>query len=73
MNSYDTSAGTRVLEMSEEEYSAYLESEVRASVGMTIEEFTTAADRGEIDWDEPDAFYVAGLLGVGQNGHRRTA
>lgn len=73
MNSYDTSAGTPVLEMNNEEYAAYLEREVQTSVGKTVAEFTAAADRGEIDWDEPDAFYVAGLLGLGQNGHRRTA
>lgn len=71
MKTYETEAGTPVLEMNDEEYTAYLEREVQASVGMSVSAFTAAAGQGEIDWGDPDAFYVAGLLGLGQNGHRR--
>jgi hypothetical protein len=70
MNVYETPAGTPVLDMTEDEHRAFLEHEVQASVGLSIAEFVERAARGEIDWDDPDAFYVAGILGIGQNGHR---
>jgi hypothetical protein len=70
MRVYETEAGTPVVEMDRGEYRDFLEREVRDSVGMSVAEFTARAERHEIDWDDPDAFYVAGLLGIGQNGHR---
>ena len=70
MKMHLTDAGTPVLDMTDAEYRAFLENEVRESVGMSIDEFLAAAERGEIDWGDPDAFYAAGVLGIGQNGHR---
>jgi hypothetical protein len=70
MKIYETEAGTPVVDMTEAEHGAFLEREVVASVGMSSEEFVGRVKRGEVDWDDPDSFYAAGVLGLGQNGHR---
>ena len=69
MNVHETTAGTPVLDMTEPEFHAFLEGEVHASLGLSIDEFTTRVQAGEVDWGDPDVFYVAGILGFGQNGH----
>lgn len=76
-----TDAGTPVLDMSNDEYRAFLDVEVRARIGLSLDEFVARVNAGEIDWDHPEAFALAGLVGVGDggliaassNGHRRPA
>lgn len=71
MTQSETSAGTPVIEMSEPEHHAFLEREAQASFGMSIADFTARVHSHEIDWDDPEVFYLAGLIGVGQNGDRQ--
>lgn len=73
MTKSQTSAGTPVLEMTTGEHQAFLEQEARDSVGMSIAEFTAKVKSRDVDWDDPETFYVAGLLGIGQNGHQPSA
>ena len=69
MVTHTTEAGTAVIEMTPDEYSDFLEQEVQLSLGMSVDAFRDRAARGEVDWSDPDNFYVAGVLGMGQNGH----
>lgn len=73
MTRSETSAGTPVVEMTAAEHRAFLEQEAHDSVGMSIDEFTAKVGAAEVDWDDPETFYVAGLLGIGQNGHQPSA
>ena len=77
-----TQAGTPVVDMSEDEYRAFLDAEVRARIGLSLDELVRQVNAGEIDWDHPEAFSLAGLVGVGDggliatassNGHRQPA
>ena len=76
-----TDAGTPVIDMSNDEYRAFLDREVRARIGLSLDEFVRRVNAGEIDWDHPEAFSLAGLVGVGdgsliaggRNGHRQSA
>lgn len=70
MTRSETSAGTPVIEMTQPEYRDFLEQEARDSVGMSVAEFTAKVKSRAVDWDDPETFYVAGLLGIGQNGHQ---
>lgn len=63
-----TDAGTPVLDMSDDEYRAFLDAEVQARIGLSLEEFVARVNTGEIDWDHPEAFALAGLVGVGDGG-----
>lgn len=63
-----TDAGTPVLDMSESEYHDFLDREVRARIGLSLDEFVRQVNAGEIDWDDPEAFSLAGLVGVGEGG-----
>jgi len=63
-----TDAGTPVIELTDEEYRAFLDREVRARIGMSLDEFVRQVNVGEIDWDHPEAFSLAGLVGVGDGG-----
>ena len=69
MRSYKTQAGTVVVELTGDEHHAFLDREVEASVGMSSSDFAEQVQRGAVDWDDPDVFYAAGILGIGQNGH----
>ena len=69
----ETPAGTPVVEFSREEYDAYLEAEVRRALGMTIDEFVSAYEAGELDDADPAVAELVGLLRIGQNGDRRAA
>jgi hypothetical protein len=60
-----TQAGTPVVDMSDQEYRAFLDREVRERIGLSLEEFVRRANAGEIDWDHPEAFSLAALVGVG--------
>ncbi len=63
-----TDSGTPVIEMSDDEYRAFLDREVRARIGLSLDEFVRRVNAGEIDWDHPEAFALAGLVGVGDGG-----
>ena len=59
-----TAAGTEVLDLSPDEFDEYLEREVQASFGVSVDHFRTAVREHRVDWDDPEAFYIAGLLGL---------
>jgi hypothetical protein len=69
MTTHTTEAGTEVIEMTDDEFRAYLESEVQASLGVSAAQFLEQVADGTVDWDDPDSMYVAGLLSV--NGAHR--
>ena len=66
MNVSYTEAGTPVVDLTEDEYRAFLDREVRERAGMPLDEFVRLANAGEIDWNDPEAFSLAGLIGVGE-------
>ncbi len=75
-----TEAGTPIIDMTEAEYHDFLDAQVRERIGMSLEEFVRQVNAREIDWDHPEAFSLAGLVGVGEdlpikpdNGYRRPA
>jgi hypothetical protein len=70
----ETRAGTPVLEMSDDEYRAFLDEEVRARVGLSsAAEFAERYLAGELDDSDPDVPFLVGLLWIGQNGDRSAA
>ena len=69
----ETPAGTPVVDFSQEEYDAYLGAEVQRSVGMTVDEFVSAYEAGELDDGDPAVAELVGLLRIGQNGHTGAA
>ncbi len=73
MNITHTAAGTPIIDRTAEEYAAYLERQVQREMGMSVAEFKRAFAAGELDLGDMDVFYVAGLLRIGQTGHRRRA
>lgn len=82
MDTTYTDAGTPILDMNDVEYHDFLDREVRARIGLSLDEFVRQANAGEIDWEHPEAFSLAGLVGVGEggliqsasrNGHRQSA
>jgi hypothetical protein len=68
-----TDAGTPVIEFDEREYRAFLEQEVRRGTGLSVDEFVHRYEAGELDEGDPDVSDLAGLLWLGQNGHRAAA
>jgi len=81
MNVTYTQAGTPVVDMTDDEYRAFLDAEVRARIGLSLDEFVRQVESSEIDWDHPEAFSLAGFVGVGEgglvpsassNGHRQS-
>lgn len=82
MDTTYTDAGTPILGMNEGEYHDFLDREVTARIGLSVDEFVRQVNAGEVDWDHPEAFSLAGLVGVGEggliqsasrNGHRQPA
>lgn len=69
----ETPAGTPVVEFSREEYDAYLDAEVHRAIDMTVEEFVSAYEAGDLDDADPAVAELVGLLRIGQNGHSRAA
>lgn len=68
--------------MSEDEHRALLDAEARARISLSLDEFVDQVNVGEIDWEHPEAFSLAGLAGVDDdglidtafsNGHRQPA
>jgi hypothetical protein len=73
MGSSETYAGTPILDLSAEEYAAFVDREARARMGMSAEEFAQRYLAGELDDVDPDVPLLVGLLGIGQNGHNVAA
>ncbi len=69
----ETAAGTPIVDLTSEEYDAYLQREVGRAVGMTVADFVRAYTAGELDDTDPAVSDLVGLLRVGQNGHRAAA
>lgn len=69
MNVSETSGGTPIFEMTADEYNAFLEREVRAAMGLSVEEFRRAYLAGELDEADPSVTDLVGLLRIGQGGH----
>lgn len=65
----ETPSGSPVVEMTQEEYAAYLEGEVRKATGLSAEAFRRAYLAGELDEADPSVSDLVGLLRIGQNGH----
>ena len=61
------------VDLTSEEYDAYLQREVSGAVGMTVADFVRAYTAGELDDTDPAVSDLVGLLRVGQNGHRAAA
>jgi hypothetical protein len=60
--------GTQIIDLTDEEYAAYLERQVQREIGMSVAEFTRAYEAGELkDGDMPVDHLVAKLR-IGQNG-----
>jgi hypothetical protein len=68
-----TEAGTPIVELDEDEYRAFLAREVERGTGLSVEEFVRRYEAGDLDEGEPDVSDLAGLLWLGQNGHRGAA
>jgi hypothetical protein len=66
----ETPAGTPVVELTDDEYDAYLATEVRRGTGFTVAEFVRAYEAGELDDADPVVSDLVSLLRIGQNGHR---
>lgn len=73
MKQYRSSGGTLVLDLDSDEYKRFLDQEVYATLGYSADEFVHRVRSGEVDWDDPDAFYIAGILHLGQNGHSESS
>jgi hypothetical protein len=73
MDEYRTEAGTPVIELDDDEHRAFLEREVQRGTGLSVEEFVRRYRAGELDEGDPDVSDLAGLLWLGQNGHRAAA
>jgi hypothetical protein len=63
-----TPAGTPVLTPTPEEYAAMLEREVQQTLGESVAQFVDRFTAGRVDWSNPDAFYIAGVLGLNGSG-----
>jgi len=68
-----TAAGTPVIDLTPEEYDAYLERETQAAIGMSVAEFTRAYLAGELEDGDMAVDHLVGLLRIGQNGHKAAA
>jgi hypothetical protein len=73
MTETKTPAGTPVLDFDAQEYASFLEGEVRGRMDLSVTEFTERYLAGTLDEADPDVPMLAGLLWMGQNGHRPSA
>lgn len=73
MTQTETPAGTPILDLDAQEYARFLEGEVRARMDLSVAEFTERYLAGTLDEADPDVPMLAGLLWIGQNGHRPVA
>jgi len=67
----ETPKGSPVIEMTAEEYAAFLEREVGRATGLSVEEFRHAYLAGELDESDPAVTDLVGLLRIGQVGATR--
>jgi hypothetical protein len=65
----ETAAGTHIVDLTAEEYDAYLDRESRRLAGMGAADFVRAYEAGTLDESDPAVSEVVGLLRIGQNGH----
>lgn len=65
----ETQAGTPIVDMTAEEYEAYVERRVERAVGMSVGAFRRAYAAGELDDADPAVSELVGVLRIGQNGH----
>lgn len=65
-----TEGGSPIVEFDEREYGAFLEREVQRGTGLSVDEFERGYRAGELDEGDPDVSDLAGLLWLGQSGHR---
>ena len=65
----ETKAGTPIIDMTVEEYEAYVERRVERAMGMSAAEFRRAYLAGELDDADPSVSELVGVLRIGQNGH----
>ncbi len=70
MDVTETVAGAQTVDLTQEEYDAYLERQVQREIGMSVAEFTEAYTAGKVDHAHPAVYYLVGLLRIGQNGHQ---
>lgn len=73
MTQTETPAGTPVLDLDAQEYVRFLKGEVRARMDLSVAEFIERYLAGTLDEADPDVPMLAGLLWIGQNGHRPVA
>jgi len=73
MKQFTTTGGTVVMDVTTEEYKRLLDREVQATLGVSANDFLEQVESGQVDWDDPDTFYVAGILNIGQNGHSESS
>jgi hypothetical protein len=59
--------------MTDDEYAAFVEREVRAAIGLSPDEFRRAYLAGELDDSDPAVSELVGFLRIGQNGHAPAA
>ncbi|MHB8691498.1 MAG: hypothetical protein ACYDHH_09660 [Solirubrobacteraceae bacterium] len=69
MTTGETAAGTPLVDLTSEEYDAYLDREARRLIGMGATEFVRAYEAGGLDDSDPAVSELVGLLRIGQNGH----
>ena len=59
---------TQLLDLSREEYLAFLEREVRRALGIGVEVFVDRYRAGEYDEADPEVARLVALVGPGQDG-----
>jgi hypothetical protein len=59
---------TEVIDLSFDEYDAFLAREVESGLGLSVPEFIEAYLAGALDEADPEVTRLVALLGLGQNG-----
>jgi len=59
---------TEIIDLSPEEYTAFLDREVEKATGLDLRSFVDAYAAGELDEADPEVARLVGLLALGQNG-----
>lgn len=58
---------TEIIDLSPEEYEAFLAGEVKRGTGLGLASFVRAYGEGELDEADPEVARLVGLLALGQN------
>jgi hypothetical protein len=69
----ETEAGTPVLDLTVDEYDAFLDQETERRMQMSADEFVRRYRAGELDEADPDVGMLAVLIGVGQDDNQLAA